>query len=287
MIEKGLKVADKNFIKVDILNGVRRVQEIAYEKNIECFAVYDNERLVGMVTKKELVVAHPNRIVADVMSNKYICVDYNLHIWMVREIFELNREIEIIFVQNGNDIVGFITRSILSIELGKHVDLLTGLYKSDYMFYNAYKLIRSEQNTTIIFIDLNNFGYIDKKYGHINGDNILRIVARILSENTPSDCYLCRYAGDEFAILTTYCSEESKLLAEKIINKISSYEFPNNILVSASIGISGCKVCNKKINNITDLIYKLVNMASLASTKAKQVEDCSIIIGNLDTDAIA
>jgi diguanylate cyclase (GGDEF) domain len=287
MMKKILNIIDKNFMKVDILNGVRRVQNVFYEKNMECFAAYENERLVGVITKKELIGVHPNRIIADVMSDKYVCVDCCTHIWSIKEMFDLNKNIDVIFVQDENEIIGFVTRTTLNIELGKHIDLLTGLYKSDYIFYNTYNLIRSGQNTTVVFIDLNNFGYIDKKYGHINGDIILKNVAEVLKENINQDSYLCRYAGDEFAILTPYCTEDSRILAEKLINAINSFEFPNNISVSASIGIASYKLNNKKIGNVWDIINRLVNIASLASTKAKQNDNNSIIIEDVDIDAIA
>lgn len=287
MIKKVLNIMDNNFMKVDFVNGVRRIQDVFYERSTECFVVYDNERLVGVVTQKELVGAHPNRIIGDVMSDKYICIDYCTHVWEIREIFDLNRNIDIALVKDEDKVIGYITRITLNTELGKHIDLLTGLYKNDYLFYNAYKLIRSEQNTTIIFMDLNNFGYIDKEYGHINGDAILKDVAEVLKENIASECYLCRYAGDEFAILTPHPIDASKVLAEKIISAISSHEFTNNIPVSASIGITGCRIHNNKIENIFEVIKKLVNVASLASTKAKQSANNSIIVGDVDIDAIA
>jgi len=175
----------------------------------------------------------------------------------------------------------------LDIELGKHIDLLTGLYKSDYMFYNAYNFIRSGKHTSVMFIDMDNFGYIDKKYGHLNGDAILKIVADILKENVGSDSYLCRYAGDEFAIVNPYCISDSRILAEKIISSINSYPFPNDIPVSASIGITGFGAHNVKTENISGLINKLVNIASLSSTRAKENVNNSIIIGDIDIDAIA
>ncbi|WP_097027263.1 diguanylate cyclase [Clostridium peptidivorans] len=287
MMQRVLNVMDKNFMKVDFLNGVRRIQDVFYERNTECFVVYDDEKLAGVVTKKELVRAHPNRIIADVMSDKYICIDYCTYIWEIREIFNLNRDIDIALVRDDNKVIGYITRTTLNAELGKYIDLLTGLHKNDYLFYNAYKLMKSEQNTTIIFIDLNNFGYIDKKYGHINGDAILKDVAEVLKGSISSECYLCRYAGDEFAILTPHPIDDSMVLAEKIINAISSYDFTNNIPVSASIGITSCRIHNNKIENIFEVIKKLVNVASLASAKAKQSANNSIIIGDVDIDAIA
>lgn len=288
MIKEAFTIVEKNFMKVDILNGVRRIQNIFCEKDIDCFIVYENKQLVGIVTKKELTGAHPNRIIADVMSHKYICINYSTHLWNIKETFDLNKNIHTILVENGHDIIGYITRTTLKAELVSNIDLLTGLYKSQYIFYNAYKFIKNKINTTIIFLDLNNFGHIDKKYGHINGDIILKNVGKILEKNITSDCYLCRYAGDEFAILTSHSVDDSKILSQNIIDIIKSYKFPNNIQVSASIGIVSCKVHNySNINNILDIINKLVNKASLLSTEAKQDGNNPIITGNLDIDAIA
>lgn len=286
MIKKVSGIIEKNLMKVDILNGVRKIQNIFHEDGIECFAVYEGKKLTGIITNKELIGAHPNRIVADIMSNKYICVDGCLYTWEVREIFKLNKDINIILVEDGKGVIGYITRTILNIEIGKHIDLLTGLYKSEYMFYNAYNLIKKGKHTTIIFIDMDNFGYIDKEYGHIVGDAILRTVADLLKENVGSDSYLCRYAGDEFAIVTTNSIGDSRILAEKLINTINSYPFPNAIPVSASIGITGFGSYNGKIKSISGLVENMINIASLSSTKAKQCVN-SIIIGDVDIDAIA
>ncbi|MGE5629871.1 MAG: diguanylate cyclase [Caulobacteraceae bacterium] len=287
MIKKSSDIMEKNFTKVDVLTGVRKVQNIFQEEGIECFVAYENKRLAGIITKKELVGAHPNRIIADIMSDKYICVECCMYIWEIKEIFDLNRDIDTILVQDENGVTGYITRTTLNMELGKHTDLLTGLYKNDYLFYNAYKLIRSGEHISIMFIDMDNFGYIDKKYGHINGDAILKKVADILKENAGSESFLCRYAGDEFAIVTSYCISDSRALAEKIINSINSHAFPNDIPVSVSIGITGFTSHNKKTDNISGLINKMVNIASLSSTKAKQSVNSSIIIGDIDIDAIA
>lgn len=288
MNKKAINIAEKNFMKVDILDGVRRIQNIFCEDDIDCFIVYENKDLMGIVTKKELVRAHPNRILADIMSDRYICINCHIHIWNIKEVFDSNKDINIILLENDNDITGYISRTSLNVEFSKHIDLLTGLYKSDYMFYNAHKFIENKQNTTIIFLDLDNFGLIDKKYGHINGDIILKNVGTILKKNIPTDCCLCRYAGDEFAILTPYCINKSKLISQDILNIIDSYEFPNNIRVSASIGIASCDIHNcSKVTDSLDIINKLVNTASLLSTKAKQSTNTPIITGNLDINAIA
>lgn len=287
MIKKVYDIIEKNFMKVNVLNGIRRIQGIFHEKDIECFIAYEDERLVGIVTKKELVGAHSNRIVADVMSDKYICVDHCMYIWEIKEIFDLNKEIDTILVKSQDKVIGYVTRTNLNIELGKHIDCLTGLYKREYIFYNILKLVKSGKYATIMFIDLNNFGCIDKEYGHIVGDEILKSVANILENNLEANSYLCRYAGDEFAIVTPYCIEDSKRIAEKIIKSIESYSYLNNISVSASLGITGYRMQNNKIRDVSELVNKLVNIASLASTKAKKNINNSIIVENMNIDEIA
>jgi len=272
---------------VDILSGIRKIQYIYRDGSTEYFLVYEDEKLVGIVTSKELVAANSNRIAADIMSDKYKCINSFLYIWEAKETFDLCEDIDVLLVENEGKVNGYITRTMLNIELGKHIDLLTGLYKSDYMYYNAYNLIRNGKHTTIIFIDLDNFGHIDKIYGHINGDVVLKNVADLLSETIDSDSYLCRYAGDEFAIVTNKNIEESRKLAERILNSIELNHFHNDIQVSASIGITGLGIQDREIENISDLIDELVNTASLSSTRAKQELNNSIIIEKFNVDAIA
>jgi diguanylate cyclase (GGDEF)-like protein len=221
------------------------------------------------------------------MSNKYTCVSSDEFIWKSKEIFDLNKDIDNIFVVENDVIIGYITRYIINLEVAKHIDILTGLYKSQYLFYNTYNMLTDAQKVTIIFIDLNNFGYIDKTYGHINGDIILKNIAFILSKNTPSDSYLCRYAGDEFAILVPYGIDECKALAEELLKKIKEFKYPNNISVSASIGIAVRKMQRCKDENIFHIISNIINTASLASSKAKKRNDNTFIIEDEEINAIA
>lgn len=283
MIQRVLDIIDKNFYKVDVLDGVKKVQEIFYQNNIECSAVYDKKKLVGVLTLRELGIANPNRIVADVMTNRYICVDSETSTWEIKNLFDFNQNIDVIFVEDNSKVVGIITKNQLKIELGRHIDLLTGLYKSDYLFYNIYSLIEQRKEASLIFIDLNNFGYIDKKFGHINGDAVLKIVANLLKENIQLDNFLCRYAGDEFAILTTYNANKCKILSKKIVTAIKDYNYPHNIPVSASVGIACCNFSDSIIEDRIETIRNLVNVASLASTKAKQnINNDHIIIEDFE-----
>lgn len=286
MIKKVFEIVDKKIMKVDILNGVGRIQNIYLDEGIECFTAYEDNALAGIVTKRELVGAHPNRIIEDVMSKKYKCVNHGMCVWEAADEFKRYKETDIILVECEGTIIGYINKMILDIELGKHIDILTGLYKSDYMFYNIYNHIKKKQNIVFLFIDLNNFGYIDKKYGHMNGDIILKTVADILKNNIDENCRLCRYGGDEFAVVAPYYIDEGMQLAEKILEAIGTYDFINNISVSAAIGLIEYRANNDEIENIYVLVNEIINAASLASTKAKKESDNYIYVESLNKDAI-
>lgn len=286
MIRTVSSIMGYEYVSVNILDGARKAQDLFYRENIEYFLAYDEEKLAGVVTKKELVNAHPNRIIADVMSNKFKYISTDMPVWQAKEI--IDREcIDLLIVEDRGKVQGIVDNIILNIELSKHIDLLTGLCKSDYIIYNGYNFIRNQKPLSIIFIDIDNFGAIDKSYGHYVGDLILKDVAKILKKNIMEDAYLCRYAGDEFAIITPFNIEENRSLGKKLIEAIRKHKFPYDISVSASAGVCISEVqCNKE-ENIPIIIQHAINKASLASTKAKTKDDVSVVVEVMDMDTIA
>lgn len=271
----------KNFKYMNLLEGVRIAQDFVVNKGIDFFPVVDEDNLIGILTYKHLIGVHSNRIVADAMSNTIISVPSSTPLWQAKDIFEKNN-IDVILVIDDDALIGIISKTQLYTELGKHVDLLTGLYKSDFIYYYAKKLIENKQNAAVIFIDINNFGYIDKKYGHIQGDVILKEVALILQNNTHTDTFLCRFGGDEFVVLAPYVTEDSISLAKILLDKISKFVFSNGIRINASAGIA---VNNGNLNSdIDSVVYELINEASLASTTAKE-KKCPLYIADSVTES--
>ncbi len=257
----------KNFRHIDLLEGVKVAQDLVVKKGIDFFPVVDEERLVGILTYRHLIGVHSNRIVADAMSQTIITISSRTPLWRAKEIIDTS-ELDVLLVIDNDELLGIVTKTQIYTELGKHVDLLTELYKSDYIYYYAKQLIIEKQNATIIFIDINDFGYIDKKYGHIQGDVILKEIALLLKSNIPPDAYLCRFGGDEFVVLTPYYIDECISLTENLLDSISNFIFSNGIKVRASAGIS--IVSNILDSNIESVVYELINEASLASTIAKK-----------------
>jgi len=269
-----------NFKYIDLLEGVKVAQDLVVNKGVDFFLVIDKGNLVGILTYKHLIGVNSNRIVADAMSQTIVSISPSTPLWQAKEIFD-EKELDVALVIDNDELLGIIPKTQLYIELGRHVDSLTELYRSEYIYYHAKKLINSKQNAAVIFIDINNFGYIDKKYGHIKGDLILKKVAFLLKNNIPSDTFLCRFGGDEFVVLAPYCLDECVKLTEKLLNRISDYAFPDGIKISASAGISIME--DILFESLDSVVSELINSASLASTTAKK-EKCPYSISQCITE---
>ena len=112
-------------------------------------------------------------------------------------------------------------------------------------------------------------------------------IAKILNDNAPAGTFLCRYGGDEFALLTDQCAENCDALAQGILDKVKQHEFYGDISIGISAGIAGGKRRNPRKGNMYNTITSLINLASLASTKAKKEKD-NLVLGYSGTiDEIA
>jgi len=139
-------------------------------------------------------------------------------------------------------------------------DDLTGLYNSRYLFRKAReemeKAKREGKPLSFIFLDLDFFKEVNDNYGHEVGGEVLKEVALLLKEESPRDCILVRYGGDEYIIVlpdTDVC--EAKRLAENLREKIASHRFATakglDIRLTASFGIA---TYPKNASSVAELI---------------------------------
>ena len=125
-------------------------------------------------------------------------------------------------------------------------DNLTGL-NNRHGFEPAFQLalrssIREKEPLSLALIDIDNFKMINDQYGHLIGDQVLIIFARVLKESLRDSDLLCRWGGEEFMILLPKCnSNAAALLADKIRLKIEREVMKINgrtITVTASFGVT-------------------------------------------------
>ena len=130
-------------------------------------------------------------------------------------------------------------------------DSLTGLYNSRHFFDQLdQEISRSNRYLhpiSLMFIDIDNFKGINDTYGHMIGDEILALIAKMIKSCLRSNDTAYRFAGDEFTIIlpeTTH--NEAKFVADRILSKFTHESLvvnENKISeITVSIGITEYQV---------------------------------------------
>ena len=126
-------------------------------------------------------------------------------------------------------------------------DSLTNLYNRQY--FNDVLAREFERSMRVgqsvfacLYIDLDNFKYINDTLGHMEGDRLLMGIAHTLKSRTRKSDILARLGGDEFAlIITNVDQEQAAQVADDYRNAIASYNFTvkgKKVDTGCSIGVA-------------------------------------------------
>lgn len=136
------------------------------------------------------------------------------------------------------------------LENASYTDSLTALHNRRYFnFIYERELKRAKRNKsyiTFMMLDIDYFKQYNDTYGHIEGDNALKSVAKVLKMTLkrPSD-YVFRLGGEEFGVLLSETDESnSAILARKICDSIRAMEIQHeNSKINEYLTISIGAVC--------------------------------------------
>ncbi len=121
------------------------------------------------------------------------------------------------------------------------IDPLTGIRnrRSGLQYLNEL-LVNSKtsgESFILCFIDVNNLKIVNDKYGHAEGDNLIKTVCQIIQEQIEEQDLFFRYGGDEFIIVFTEKEvHEVHQLWERIVVLLSETT-PKPYQISVSHGL--------------------------------------------------
>ncbi len=122
------------------------------------------------------------------------------------------------------------------------------------------------QDYSIIYVDLENFSWVNQSLGHETGDAILRIVADRLVSRLPNNASVARINGDEFAVFSPdiFLPLDAEGLAhtiQRVISEVIRVDDGRELNLTASIGIATASVFTDPAELLRD--------AAIASNRAK------------------
>ncbi|MGN1339428.1 MAG: diguanylate cyclase domain-containing protein [Oscillospiraceae bacterium] len=159
------------------------------------------------------------------------------------------------------------TREVSDMKSKSRQDALTGLWNRAHTEETVNELISDGAKGALMMIDMDNFKAINDNYGHIAGDQTLKMFADTLRTYSQEGDVLCRIGGDEFVVFVKGVTSKSELgnRASDIISdlcyKLEQCKFETNS--SVSIGIAQTPEDGSDFN-------KLYNCADKALYYVKQ-----------------
>ena len=118
-------------------------------------------------------------------------------------------------------------------------DLKTHRYFMEAVEREWRRSTRSGQEFSVIMVDLDQFKEVNDRFGHMQGDRVLRAVASVLTESVRQSNVVARYGGDEFAILMPEATTaQAEPFAERMRANIENEPLLKSHGITASIGIA-------------------------------------------------
>ena len=156
------------------------------------------------------------------------------------------------------------------------VDSLTGLLnrRAIYKFSRGEleRAHRVSEPISVIFLDIDKFKTVNDNYGHLTGDEALKLIARVIKKYSRVYDGIGRWAGDEFLIVLPGATPKDAIeVAKRIIKGIflTKLALPEGgiLSLSASAGVA----TQANMDGAMTLLDDIIQHADNALYKAKEI----------------
>jgi diguanylate cyclase (GGDEF)-like protein len=111
------------------------------------------------------------------------------------------------------------------------IDGLTDLYNHrhfhELLTQEVARSVRYDHPLSLLMVDIDDFKRFNDSFGHPAGDKALQGIARLFRENCRRVDYICRYGGEEFAVITPETSGKNAIhLARRLVSKVREMKIP-------------------------------------------------------------
>ncbi|MCJ8351553.1 GGDEF domain-containing protein [Moritella sp.] len=125
-------------------------------------------------------------------------------------------------------------------------------------------------------LDIDNFKQVNDQFGHVIGDEVLILIARLIKTNFRSQDYIFRYGGEEFSVLFKCAAEDTAvLILERLRGMIAQHIFPQVGTITISIGfteLESGRILSTLVQQADVALYDSKRSGRNKVTNFKQIE---------------
>ncbi len=151
-------------------------------------------------------------------------------------------------------------------------DGLTGLYNRSYFLGELERVVervkRTKEPCAVLYLDLDNFKYINDIHGHAAGDQLLIEVANILRRRGRKSDLIARLGGDEFTVLLYNVPPDRVFAVAESFRKSLADSIFRQGAIAANVA---CSIGAAMITPQTESAVQVMSQADIASHMAKRL----------------
>jgi len=122
-------------------------------------------------------------------------------------------------------------------------DGLTGLYNHRHFHERLTLEVERSQRSglplSLLMLDVDNFKLFNDSHGHPAGDEVLRQLARVLTDTRRANDVVARYGGEEFAVILVDTAKfTAAKVAERVRERVAAHDFSDAAQKAGKISVS-------------------------------------------------
>ena len=212
------------------------------------------EQIVGMIEASIAITGGVEQDLTDASQKLAVAIDRDTLRGIVEAVLSATKDVQQENAKLGNRLkqsheqISELQEHLTAIRTQALTDPLTGLANRRHFDAElADALVEAQRDDgalSLLIADIDHFKKFNDTYGHLLGDQVLRLVASVLTQNTKGQDLVARYGGEEFAVILpgtavhdaiAVANNLCKVMASREVRKRATGEYLGRVTLSIGV----------------------------------------------------